>query len=390
MPVTCGVPQGSILGPDLWNLLYNSLLDIHLPQEVELVAFADDVAVLSTADSPLLVENRLSRTLGAVISWMTENGLELALEKTEVVLLTRRNRRNHIEVTFENAVFPSRPSTKYLGLMLDQRLNFSDQAARASGKAAASISALSRLLPNVGGPRPAARRLLASTVTSMLLYGAPAWAPTMGAKPMEKLEAVYRRCALRVACCYRTVSYKAVCVVAGMPPFRLLADERFKLRQGDDALRTKTVTVAAWQEEWEDASDGRWTFRLIPTIDPWASRKFGDVNFQMAQVITGHGCFGTYRAKYTGVADDRCLICDEIQDDVLHAVFKCPGVHRWRWGLCRSLDIDELTPENMVKLMLSSPSAWEAIKGYLTRCMKFREEEERRRERLPIAQQPNN
>lgn len=144
----------------------------------------------------------------------------------------------------------------------------------------------------------------------------------------------------------------------------------------------KADTLVLWQQEWENASDGRWTFRLIPSIGPWVSRKFGDVNFQTAQVITGHGCFGTYRAKYTGAADDRCLICDEIQDDVLHAIFHCPGVHRWRWGLCQSLEIDELTPDNMVQTMLSSRSAWDAIKGYLTRCVKFREEEERRRERI--------
>lgn len=103
----------------------------------------------------------------------------------------------------------------------------------------------------------------------------------------------------------------------------------------------------------------------------------------MAQVLTGHGCFGTYRKKSTGAVDECCLLCDVIQNDVLHAIFKCLGVHRWRWVLCRNLDIDELIPDNIVDLMLTSSSAWDSIKHYLTRSMKFREEEDRRRERLP-------
>lgn len=380
--VSCGVPQGSILGPDLWNVMYNGLLGVSLPPETELVAFADDVAILSTVDSPLLIEVRLRTAMGMVVEWITVCGLELAIQKTEVLLVTRRN---HIEVTYGDSTFPSKSGLRYLGVVLDPRLNFGEHAERVSRKAAVSINALSRLMPNVGGPRLAARRLLASTVTSMLLYGAPAWAPTMCAKPMAKMEAVHRRCALRVACCYRTISYRAVCVVAGIPLFRLLADERLRLRLGDDVQKVKADTTAAWQTEWERASDRRLTYRLIPSIERWLNRKFGEVNFQMAQVLTGHGCFGTYRAKYTGAADDRCIICDEMSDNVFHAIFKCPGVHRWRWKLCRDLDIAELTPDNIVGLLLSSPSVWESIKHCITRSMKFREEVERRRERLPRA-----
>lgn len=49
IPVTCGVPQESVLGPILWNLLYDEVLTLELPDGVETLAFADDLAAVVKA-----------------------------------------------------------------------------------------------------------------------------------------------------------------------------------------------------------------------------------------------------------------------------------------------------------------------------------------------------
>lgn len=84
--VSCGVPQGSVLGPDLSNVLYDDLLGIRLPPDVEIIAFPDDVALMATATVPFLLEERLEQALGDVADWLAANGLELAIEKSELIL----------------------------------------------------------------------------------------------------------------------------------------------------------------------------------------------------------------------------------------------------------------------------------------------------------------
>lgn len=46
LEVTCGVPQGSVLGPTLWNLFYDGVLRLEVPDGVVLMRYADDLAII--------------------------------------------------------------------------------------------------------------------------------------------------------------------------------------------------------------------------------------------------------------------------------------------------------------------------------------------------------
>ena len=50
--VSAGVPQGSILGPTLWNVMYDGVLRIPLSDEAKVIGYADDLVVLAPGRTP--------------------------------------------------------------------------------------------------------------------------------------------------------------------------------------------------------------------------------------------------------------------------------------------------------------------------------------------------
>ena len=119
------------------------------------------------------------------------------------------------------------------------------------------------------------------------------------------LARIQRRAALRVVCGYRTISADAAGVLAGMAPVDLMALERREMRSAamnGESLAVarnsaRTALMGAWQSRWSDSQKGRWTWKLIPDIAPWVLRRHGQVSFRLTQLLTGHGCFGSYLVR---------------------------------------------------------------------------------------------
>lgn len=378
--LTAGVPQGSVLGPTMWNILYDGLLREQMPEGVELIAYADDVAITARANENYKVERMLEDAAEKVIKWLEDTGIELAIQKSETILFTRKRKHNQINVVIRGQTITSKGTIKYLGLHLDSKLKFDEHARVAANKADEATNRLTRIMPNTGGAKSHRRKLLASVTQSIMLYGAPVWAKHMGRKGWNILDKSNRKMGLRVVAAYRTVSKEAVEVIACMPPPELIAEYRRSIHVAEERQGAEEKMIQAWQARWDRGEKGRWTYKLITDIRSWYKRRHGNIDFHLTQALTGHGCFQAYLKRFGKTNSEACVFCAHPADDVLHTLFECDAWEERRRTCCIMIEAD-ISPENLVKFMLSSPEKWDTISKFINEVLKKKEEEERRRQR---------
>lgn len=355
--INSGVPQGSVLGPTLWNTLYDDLLEMEMPEGVTLIGFADDVAMVASAKTEELLMTIVNTALLRVVNWMEVKKLQLAPQKTEAVLLTTKRKLSPIIFNIQGIEVRPKDAVKYLGVWLDTKLVFSEHVKKVVEKAEKTVSALSVILPNIGGPKASKRKVLASVVHSQLLYAAPIWHnATHNMKIKQKLSSVQRKMSIRVCSAYRTISTEAVGIIAGIPPIELLAKERADTYSGIPRRVAKEDLLDAWQQNWNNASRGRWTYRLIPEIRRWLERPYGQVDYFLTQALSGHGCFREYLFDRKIIETNTCSYCDEV-DNVEHTLFRCIRWHDAR--LTYQLETGNIfNVVNMMGSLVESKETW--------------------------------
>ena len=79
-----------------------------------------------------------------------------------------------------------------------------------------------------------------------------------------------------------------------------------------------------WQEQWGALIvKAAWTKTLIPDVKPWVNRTHGQVDYHLAQALSGHGAYNAYLFRIGKTDDDTCTYCDR-KDTPEHTLFHCP------------------------------------------------------------------
>ena len=123
--VTCGVPQGSILGPLLF-LCYINDMELSISHDSKLLLYADDSAILYSHKDPKVISEKLGFELEMCSKWLIDNKLSLHMGKTECILFgSKRKLRKVSDFSIEcnGHTIKAQRSVKYLGLNLDDQLS---------------------------------------------------------------------------------------------------------------------------------------------------------------------------------------------------------------------------------------------------------------------------
>ena len=123
--VTCGVPQGSILGPLLFLCYVNDMIT-SIDKDCKLILYADDSTILFAHPDPQFISSKLGLVLENCSEWLVDNKLSLHLGKTECMLFGPKHklkRQPQFSVTCKDHTIQGSKEVKYLGLTIDSFLS---------------------------------------------------------------------------------------------------------------------------------------------------------------------------------------------------------------------------------------------------------------------------
>jgi hypothetical protein len=173
-PLLCGVPQGSILGPLLFLIFFNDVVD-HVRYS-HILKYADDTIIYVAAKELNEIENALTADLKAIDQYLRDNDLVINMNKgkTEVMLFgTNKKRGNkHLNVSYRDEPINETTSYKYLGILLDQSLTLSENFAQTYKKASSRLHLLHKLRVHVN--QDVAKRIYQTMILPILTYSSTA------------------------------------------------------------------------------------------------------------------------------------------------------------------------------------------------------------------------
>lgn len=175
-PVQAGVPQGSIMGPLLFNIFVHDIPEL---EDTTLAMFADDTTLLTQNSDLNITISQLQDSLNIITKWFSKWKLQLNTLKSEAKIFTLRRISDPkmLKINGKDIQWNREDSAiKYLGVYLDKRLKWGYHINKKINEAHVRLIQLYPLLNKKSSLKAECGKLLyTSILRPIFIYGSPVW-----------------------------------------------------------------------------------------------------------------------------------------------------------------------------------------------------------------------
>ena len=169
--IQCGVPQGSVLGPLLFLLYINDISNVS--QMLYMLLFADDTSALLSGSNLSILENCINVELDKVVKWLNCNKLSLNVDKSHFIIFSTRSMAQQMNINLNGKELKQVVSTKFLGVHIDEKLNWKCHINYLKGKIARGLGILNASRKHFN--RKTLLNLYYSFIYPLLYYNIEVW-----------------------------------------------------------------------------------------------------------------------------------------------------------------------------------------------------------------------
>ena len=143
--IKCGVPQGSILGPLLFLLYVNDI--INTSSLLSFVLFADDTNIFYSHKDLKILNDTLNIEISKVSNWFKSNKLSLNIKKTHFIYfkLHSHNEDTLIHINIDDIPLEKKMNSKFLGVYIDESLTWNEHLHHVTTCISRNIGIISKL-----------------------------------------------------------------------------------------------------------------------------------------------------------------------------------------------------------------------------------------------------